>query len=141
MYKDILLTIDMNQPSSWQKALPVAVEMCRLADGRLHVLNVVPDFESPVVAQYFPADFETRMREEAAAQLAALVGKSVPAGVKTEIHIRRGAVYREIIDAAEEIGADLIVMQSHRPELQDYLLGPNAARVVRHSNKSVLVVR
>ncbi len=30
---------------------------------------------------------------------------------------------------------------SHRPELKDYLLGPNAARVVRHANCSVLVVR
>jgi nucleotide-binding universal stress UspA family protein len=25
--------------------------------------------------------------------------------------------------------------------LKDYLLGPNAAKVVRHSNRSVLVVR
>ena len=32
-------------------------------------------------------------------------------------------------------------MVSHRPELQDCLQGPNAARVVRHSTKSVLVVR
>ena len=31
-------------------------------------------------------------------------------------------------------------MVSHRPELQDYLLGPNAARVVRQPTKSVLVV-
>lgn len=32
-------------------------------------------------------------------------------------------------------------MAAHRPALKDYLLGPNAARVVRHSNCSVLVVR
>jgi nucleotide-binding universal stress UspA family protein len=35
----------------------------------------------------------------------------------------------------------MIVMASHRPELKDYLLGPNAARVVRHAECSVLVVR
>lgn len=39
------------------------------------------------------------------------------------------------------LGADLIVMASQRPELKDYLLGPNAARVVRHAEQSVLVVR
>ncbi|MFQ5760821.1 MAG: universal stress protein, partial [Acidiferrobacterales bacterium] len=42
---------------------------------------------------------------------------------------------------AEKAGCDLIVMASQRPELKDYLLGPNAARVVRHANCSVLVAR
>jgi nucleotide-binding universal stress UspA family protein len=35
----------------------------------------------------------------------------------------------------------MIVMASHRPEMSDYLLGANAARVVRHAKISVLVVR
>ena len=53
----------------------------------------------------------------------------------------KGETIRLILAAAKEYAADLIIMGSHRPELQDYLLGPNAARVVRHSAKSVLVVR
>jgi nucleotide-binding universal stress UspA family protein len=32
-------------------------------------------------------------------------------------------------------------MGSHRPELSDYLLGPNAGKVVRHAKCSVMVVR
>jgi len=32
-------------------------------------------------------------------------------------------------------------MASHRPQLADYLLGPNAARVLRHSKVTVMVVR
>ena len=48
----------------------------------------------------------------------------------------------EAVHTFKETGnIDLIIMASHRPELQDYLLGPNAARVVRHANCSVLVVR
>ncbi len=35
----------------------------------------------------------------------------------------------------------MIVMASHRPEMSDYLLGPNAARVVRHARRSVSVIR
>jgi nucleotide-binding universal stress UspA family protein len=35
----------------------------------------------------------------------------------------------------------LIIIGSHSPSMQDYLLGPNAARVVRHANCSVLVIR
>lgn len=45
------------------------------------------------------------------------------------------------METAAKIGADLIVIGSHRPEMGDFLLGPNAARVVRHSKVSVLVVR
>ena len=55
--------------------------------------------------------------------------------------VAKGSVYECIIKTANEIKADLIVMSAHRPELKDYLLGPNAAKVVRHSDRSVLVVR
>ncbi len=41
----------------------------------------------------------------------------------------------------EEAGAELIVMASHRSELRDYPIGPNAARVMRRANASVPVVR
>ena len=52
-----------------------------------------------------------------------------------------GRVYDQIIEAANRLNADAIVMGSHAPELSDYLLGPNAARVVRHARQSVFVVR
>ena len=42
---------------------------------------------------------------------------------------------------ANDIGAEMIVMASHRPEMKDFLLGPNAARVVRHAKRSVTVIR
>jgi hypothetical protein len=45
------------------------------------------------------------------------------------------------LGVAEEAGADLVVVGSHRPAMKDYLLGTNAARVVRHARCSVLVAR
>ncbi len=64
----------------------------------------------------------------------------MPDTIKFQHIITDGTIYKSIIDTAEEIGADLIAMVSHRPDFQDYLLGPNAARVVRQPTKSVLVV-
>jgi len=55
--------------------------------------------------------------------------------------IAHGNIYEEIIRTANKLKVDLIVMGSHRPALEDYLLGPNAARVMRHAAQSVLVVR
>ena len=56
-------------------------------------------------------------------------------------HVLHGRVYDEIISAADRLGVDAIVMASHDPALSDYLIGPNAARVVRHARQTVLVVR
>ena len=62
-------------------------------------------------------------------------------GAKKNLMIAQGTIYEEIIRAGDEISADLVIVAAHRPSLQDYLLGPNATRVVRHFKRSVLVVR
>ncbi len=141
MYEKILLAVDLAEESSWRKALPAAVEACRSSGAVLHLMSVVPDYGSPAVAQYFPADFEERMIAECTRELAALAAKSVPKGVTVEILVVYGGIYEKILETADAIGVDLIVVASQRPELKDYLLGPNAARVVRHASQSVLVVR
>ena len=141
MYEHILLPVDLGNESSWAKALPAAIEYCSAFGSTLHVMTVMPDFGSPMVAQFFPTDHENRMMANAGDVLHKFVADRVPDTIKVQHIVADGTIYKTIIDTAEELGADLIIMGSHRPELQDYLLGPNAARVVRHSAKSVLVVR
>jgi nucleotide-binding universal stress UspA family protein len=55
--------------------------------------------------------------------------------------VRFGSIGHEILGAARERRADLIVMASHRPEMKDYFIGPNAAYVAQHAFCSVLVLR
>ena len=141
MYDNILLPIDLGNESSWVNALPTAIEYCKAFEAILHLMTVVPDFRSPMVAQFFPDDYENRMMANAKEVLNKFVSERVPKSIEVLHIVVDGTIYKMIIETAEEIDADLIVMGSHRPELQDYLLGPNAARVVRHSAKSVLVVR
>jgi len=50
-------------------------------------------------------------------------------------------IYAEILGVAEEAEADLVVVGSHLPAVKDYLLGTNAARVVRHARCSVFDAR
>ena|SRR6516162_1366663 len=50
------------------------------------------------------------------------------------------SIYAEIFGVAEKAEAGLVVA-SHRPAMKDYLLGTNAAPVVRHARRSVLVAR
>ena len=141
MFKDILLPIDLGDEGSSMGALSKAVELAKSAGATLHVLTVVPGFRMSIVSQYFPEDFEEKSLADATQRLRALIADKVPSGVKTQAIVANGTVYEEILRVAAEIKCDLIVMASHRPALKDYLLGPNAARVVRHAACSVLVVR
>ena len=141
MYKEILLAIDLEDESSWRKALPAAVELCDASGARLHALTVIPELGPSIVSGFFPEDYVARMIADAGKRLNQLLDAELPDSVKARPIVAQGTVYKIVIDTAEGIDADLIVMASHRPERSDYLLGPNAARVVRHSNKSVLVVR
>lgn len=141
MYKHVLMPVDLDQPASWDKALPVAVGMCRGFDARLTVMTVVPGFTMTVVEQYFPPETMARMITDANTRLEAFVADNLPAGLSAATLVAEGKIYQEIIATAAATGAEIIVMASHSPELRDYLLGPNAARVVRHAPVSVLVVR
>lgn len=141
MYKDILLSVDIDDEHSWHKALPTAVEYCRTFGARLHVVTVVPDYGMTLVGAYFPADYEKTVIDKAQTRLDKLVRAEIPDEIQTQMIVAHGTIYHEIIEAAKRIKADLVIIASHRPRLADYLIGPNASRVVRHFNGSVLVVR
>lgn len=139
--KNILLPIDLSDADTWRCALAVALEQVRLHDATLHVVSVLPDYGMSVVGSYFRKDYERDALRAFGAALGDWVREHVPDDVSVKPHVLHGSIYDEILRAADKVGADLIVIGSHRPELRDYLLGPNAARVVRHARQSVYVVR
>jgi nucleotide-binding universal stress UspA family protein len=141
MFQNVLVPLDLSDKHSWRKALPAAIALCEAFGAKLHVITVVPEFGLPMVGQFFPEGYEEKLRQQAAKQLKAFVAEQVPDAVPTQRIVAEGKIYREILNAAKSIQADLIVMGSHHPELKDYLLGPNAAKVMRHADCSVMVVR
>lgn len=141
MYHNILLAVDLDDPSSWKKPLPTALALVRCFDARLHLVTVLPDFGYSVVGQYFPKDYEKQMVGDAQALLRRFVTEHVPADIPVHDIIGHGPAYSEILRAAKTVSADLILIGAHRPGLQDYLMGPNASKVVRHARCSVMVVR
>lgn len=138
MYKTVLLPIDLNHDASWTKALPTAQAL--LDDGgALHLLCVVPEFGSAIVAGHFPPDFEAKMLQSAKAAIDAFAAEHA-AGATT--HVGHGHVPEAVLAAAGEAGAEVIVMGSHPPdELRTLLVGSNAEKVVRHAAIPVMVVR
>lgn len=141
MAKSILLPVDISDERSWRRPLAEALGMLAAGGGVLHVVTVLPDYGMAMVAGFFRPDYEHEALKRVGAALAEWVGANVPEGVAVHPHVLHGPIYDEILRAADKLGVDLIVIGAHRPDLKDYLLGPNAARVVRHARQSVYVVR
>jgi nucleotide-binding universal stress UspA family protein len=141
MYKNILLPIDLNSIETQETAVGMAVQLAQTFGAKLHVMSVVPNFGVGVVSTFFPEDYEQKVMTAADAELQDFLRQRMPEGIEVDHAVANGTIYKEVLDFAGQIQADLIVMASHRPELKDYLIGPNAARVVRHADCSVLVVR
>lgn len=141
MARTILLPVDLSDERSWRRALAEAVALLRAEGGVLHVVSVLPDFGPAMVGSYFRRDFEKEALARMGGALADWVRDHVPDDIEVHPHVLHGKIYDEILRAADKLNADVIVIGSHRPELKDYLLGPNAARVVRHARQSVYVVR
>ena len=134
MYKTILVPIDLSHPEQGSKTLGIA----RLIGGErsrvvaLYVAADVPGF----VAVELPKGWLEKSLAKSRAELGVLADKAA-----AETQIQTGHPSTKILECAEEIGADLIIIASHRPKLQDYFLGSTAARVVRHAQCAVLVDR
>lgn len=148
MFEHILLTVDLEHDVSWKKSLPNAVESAQAFNATLHIMTVVPDFGGTLVSSFFPKDHKKQMMEAATNGLHAFVTKHVPKGIKVQHIVAYGTAYEEILHVAQEIDADLIIMgerakkkRSKRKHVEDYMIGHNAARVVRYAKCSVLVVR
>ncbi len=141
MFKEILLPVDIGNKDTQTKAVSTAVAIARAFSARLHVMTIVPDFGMSIVGSFFPASYEEKALKEADKRLHAFVKEVIPSDVAVQHIVAHGTIYEEILRFAKKSKIDMIIMASHRPELQDYLLGPNAARVVRHASCSVTVVR
>lgn len=136
MYKSILVPIDMAHIETGEriikKAQALADEGAKIM--LLHVMDEVPSF----ARNYLPEGKIESNLHEVSEKLTAL-GKA--SGGVTGAHVRFGKAAPIILDEAQDMGADLILIASHNPGIQDYLVGSTAMRVVRHAHCTVLVDR
>jgi nucleotide-binding universal stress UspA family protein len=134
MYKTILVPVDLGDTEHCRKTLGIARQFGG-DRSRIVALRVAADVPALVAAE-LPEGLLQRNIAHARGELAKLAEE---VGAVSEV--RAGHPSLIILEYAKEIGADLIVVASHRPGLQDYFLGSTAARVVRHADCAVLVDR
>ena len=143
MYKKILVPIDLADQELAKPAVATAMMMAEPADATIRFINVLP-LTPVMLAEYVPPDFEVQQRKAAEDALAIVVKETGLPPERVSSTVRQGGIYQEILEEAGSVGADLIVMSSHRQQrhaMRTYFLGSNAGHVVRYAKCSVLVVR
>lgn len=138
----ILVPVDFSEYST--QAIQYAVPLATAFHAEMHFLHVLPinysaglEFEAPPYDPLIEGDTQRKI----AAQLAALILQKVPNWISAKTEVRYGSPAMEIMDAARELGIDLIVMSTHGHTGRIHaLIGSVAADVTRLAGCPVLVV-
>ena len=140
MFTQILVPVDLADADLAKSAIETAVSLARASGGSVRLLNVLA--MTPVMlAEYVPPDFDAQQRQSAEEALAIIAKEAGIEPKHITTVVRQGGIYHEVLEEANTVKADLIVMTSHRPAMRTYFLGSNAGHVVRYAKCSVLVVR
>ncbi len=135
MYRNILVPVAFDEEHNPEGALETAKYLVD-TDGKitlLHVMDAVPSYVASQIPKSARDDAKKSILEDLNNKL-----KDVP---NATVEVVEGHAGTTIIEYAEDHEIDLVVIRSHRPSFEDYFLGSTAARIVRHANCSVHVIR
>ncbi|HWP35898.1 MAG TPA: universal stress protein [Thermodesulfobacteriota bacterium] len=127
-----------------ERARAEAIRLARATGGEVVLLHVL--LETPAYGEGLTAaqvlELQEAQRRWAGERLEAVSAETRAAGVAARGLVRTGDPARETVRAADEEGADLIVMGTHgRSGLGRLLLGSVADRVIRQASCPVVTVR
>lgn len=135
MYQNILVPISFDTERDTSGPLKLA-QLLASPGAKITLLHVVEHIPGYAIS-YMPEDYLKAARDAIQEQLDDMAA-TLPNATGTVIEGHSG---RSILDWAERNSPDLIIIASHRPGMQDLLLGSTASQVVRHAACAVHVVR
>jgi universal stress protein F len=135
MYHNILVPIAIDTEHHPERSLDLARTLAA-PDARITLLHVI-EHAPRYAMSYMPQDLVEETRLGLATELDRMAA-SLP-NASGEVVV--GHSGRSILDWVEANVPDMIIIESHRPGMQDLLLGSTASHIVRHAPCSVLVLR
>jgi nucleotide-binding universal stress UspA family protein len=139
MFKRILVAVDLQQGDMTQRTLNAAAELAEMMVADLRLIHV--RFMIERALEYLPDGYFQEEEQMSRAELLDLAATTGIPSQRLSAVSPIGSIFDEVLAAAEDFEADLIVTGPHTPSMAKYLLGGNAARIVRYAKMSVLIVR
>ncbi|MGB5618648.1 MAG: universal stress protein [Desulfobacterales bacterium] len=140
MFKKILVPLDIDYEDTAALVYRKAAAYAVLSGAEIRLVSVMPGFSMPIVAAYFSDE----VRKETADKFTAAVEDFVKTHCNESVSytVRTGKNWEEIIKAADEWGADLIVVYHNRHrEVNEVFSLSCSQRVSDHAKCSVLRLR
>lgn len=136
----IVCAVDFSEASL--AGLEHALALARTADASLVLLHVVQDALDSARAPWSPGEPESRatLEQDARHRLARLVPADAADWCRVRTRVAEGEAGREILRAAAEVSADLIVLGVEERNRVSLLLGSTAHDVLQHAPCPVLTV-
>jgi nucleotide-binding universal stress UspA family protein len=141
-YRNVLLATDFSTAA--REAAEHAAAVASTGKATLHLLHVVEEFAywESFNLKHFPSQAVFEELESNARIALEDLAKEEGIGPDAVTHVRHGKPFLEIIRAARDLEADILVIGSHgQSGLSETLFGSTAEKVVRKSPCAVLVVR
>lgn len=137
MYKRIMIPIDLAHAEALERSCAVAGELASRFEAKLVYVGVTA--ATPGELGHNPAEFS----EKLAAFAKTHASKN---GVSADIHTvisndPAAQMNSALLKAVKETEADLVVMQSHKPGLADYIFEGHGPYIAQHAATSVMLVR
>ena len=133
MYNKILIASALDQGFS-EKALDTA-KLLISGNGKIIAAHVMEPVNN-VVQSFVTEEAKSKAYDKVKSMMAERCNDEA-----IESEVLYGQAGREISKYAEKIGADCIIIGSHKPGLEDFFLGSTSSRVVRYAKCSVHVLR
>jgi nucleotide-binding universal stress UspA family protein len=137
MYRKIMVPVDLAHIERLEKAITTATDLAKHYRIPICFVGVTP--ETPTEVAHTPMEFGEKL-EAFGARQSEKHGLQVDTAAYPS-HDPAVDLDRTLIAAAKESGADLIVMASHVPGLQEHVFASNAGAVASHAGVSVFVIR
>jgi len=145
--KRIMVAIDLSDYS--KETLGYAADLAAELKAELVIVNVINqrdidayDRIAQLTTQLDGQDFVKMRKEDSKNRIQELIEECSCHDLPTKTVLRTGVPFRELIEAVEEEGADLLVMGAKgRSNLRGVLLGSTAEKAIRRSPVPVLSLR
>lgn len=137
MYKKMMVPVDLAHVDKLDKALTTALDLAKHYGLPICYVGITETAPSPVA--HSPEEYGQKLD-----QFAREHGGSEGLEVTSKVYISHDPardLYKILTHAADEMGADLVVMASHVPGLPEHVFTSNAGYVASHADVSVFVIR
>lgn len=137
MFNHIMAPVDLAHTDQLKRALEVTAEEAKHHGAKVTFVSATST--QPSAVAHSPEEFRGKLADFAETQ--GRQNDYEAASHALVLHDQAVDLDDALLKAVEELGADLVIMASHKPSIANYFWSSNGGAIAGHSGASVMIVR